>query len=208
MEQYSDERNVWLKNITVELPTANEWLVYNIIHEYSLSLQKIVESFRNGVIHRDVVSAMLQKMVSEGKLVKSHGNKGLYSVSDKIKSKYLKIDHSLIGTALDIEPVTKEVITHYAKEGHFITLANQTVKKGKLMTDLVAYDYLHDSPISVEVESISEVDSHPEHVKLNMTKWKDLGFNECHVWSKNSKIQEIYDSLSDEEKKSVKIFLV
>ena len=40
MEQYSDSSNVWLKNITVELPTSNEWLVYNIIHDFSLSLQK------------------------------------------------------------------------------------------------------------------------------------------------------------------------
>jgi len=76
------------------------------------------------------------------------------------------------------------------------------------MTDLVAYDYLHDLPISVEIESYSEVDSHPEHVKLNMTKWRDLGFSECHIWSKNAKIQEIYDSLNDDEKKSVKIFLL
>jgi len=41
MEQYSDESNVWLKNITVELPTSNEWLVYNIIHDFSLPLYKI-----------------------------------------------------------------------------------------------------------------------------------------------------------------------
>jgi len=208
MEQYSDESNVWLKNITVELPTNNEWLVYNIINDFSLSLQKIVDSFRNGVIHRDVVSDMLQKMVLEGKLTRLHGHRGLYSLPDKIKSKYLKIDHTKIGTAQDIGIVTKEAISHYSKAGYFITLANQTVKKGKLMTDLVAYDYLHDLPISVEIESYSEVDSHSEHVKLNMTKWKDLGFAECHVWSKNPKIQEIYNSLSDGEKKSVKVFLV
>jgi len=208
MEQYSDKSNEWLKNITVELPTNNEWLVYNIINDFSLSLQKIVELFRNGVIHRDVVSDMLQKMALERKLSKSHGNKGLYSLPEKIKSKYLKIDHSKIGTAQDIGIVTKMAITHYSEEDHFITLANQTLKKGKLMTDLVAYDYLNNLPISVEIESSIEVDSHPEHVKFNMTKWRDLGFGECHIWSKNTKIQEIYDSLSDEKKKSVKIFLV
>ena len=114
----------------------------------------------------------------------------------------------MIGTAQDIGLVTKEAITHYTDKGHFITLANQTLKKGKLMTDLVAYDYLHDLPISVEIESDIEVDSHPEHVKLNMTKWQDLGFGECHIWSKNAKIQEIYDSLNDGEKQSVKIFLL
>jgi len=208
MEQYSDESNVWLKNITVELPTNDEWLVYNIINNSTLGLQQIVDVFRNGVIHRDTVSKILQKMVLEGKLSKSHGNKGMYSVSDKIKSKYLKIDHTKIGTAQDIKLVTKMAVEYYTKEGYFITLANQTIKKGKLMTDLVAYDYLHESPISVEIESSSETNSHKSHVKLNMTKWRDLGFNECHIWSKNPKIQNVYDSLSDEEKKSIKIFLV
>ena len=139
-----------------------------------------------------------------------HISSNSYSESSSLhkKSKYLKIEHTKIGIAQDIGLDTKMAITHYTNECHFITLANQTLKKGKLMTDLVAYDYLHDLPISVEIESSIEVDSHPEHVKLNMTKWKDLGFSECHIWSKNAKIQEIYDSLTNEEKQSVKIFLL
>jgi len=31
--------------------------------------------------------------------------------------------------------------------------------------------------ISVEIESYSEVKSHPEHVLLNMKKWKEMGFS-------------------------------
>ena len=87
-------------------------------------------------------------------------------------------------------------------------MANQKVKKGKLRTDLVVYDYVRDIPISVEIESSAEYESHPEHVKLNMVKWKELGFKECHIWSKNAGVQKVHDSLSDEEKESVKVFVV
>ena len=176
--------------MTPQLPSSqvSKYLTLGINLDSSNSIGQVI--FRTG-IGEDLEIALATKVLNT-----------------QISSKYLKLDHSKIGTAKDIELITKEVITHYTNEGYFIILANQTVKKGKLMTDLVAYDYLHDSPISVEIESSMEVDSHPEHVKLNMTKWRDLGFSECHIWSKNAKIQEIYDSLSDEDKKAVKVFLV
>lgn len=90
----------------------------------------------------------------------------------------------------------------------FVCVASQKVKKGILRTDLVAYDYTTETSISVEVESFIETNSHPQHVKLNMIKWKDLGFSACHVWSKNPKIQDIYEKLTDEEKENVEIFVV
>ena len=208
LEQYHDEHNDWLKNITIELPTQDEWLFYNILKDDSLGLKQIVKSFRNGIIHRDKVEALLKSMTSDEKILKSPGRQGLYSLSDETKSNYLEFDHTLIGTATDIEEVTAKAINYYIKKGFFITMANQIVKKGKLMTDLVAYDYSTNTPISIEIESSSEFTSHSEHVKLNMVKWKDLGFLECHVWSKHSGIQELYDSLTDDEKESVSVFVV
>ncbi len=41
-----------------------------------------------------------------------------------------------------------------------------------------------------------------------MIKWKSLDFKECHIWSKNSQIQEIYDSLTEEKHESLEIFVV
>ena len=41
---------------------------------------------------------------------------------------------------------------------------------GRHRTDLVAYDYNHRIPISVEIESVSEVRSHPEHVQTQHDK--------------------------------------
>lgn len=208
MKQYSDANNEWLRNITVELPTQDEWIIYNIIKDASLSQKQIVESFRNGVIHRDTVSLLLKAMVKDGKLSQTAGHKGVYSLTNRTISKYIRLDYSQIGTAKDIKSVTEQAIKHYTDKDQFVTIANQKVKKGKLMTDLVVYDYSQELPISVEIESSAEYESHPEHVKLNMVKWRDLGFRECHVWSKNPGIRLVYDGLSNEEKESVKIFVI
>jgi hypothetical protein len=72
---------------------------------------------------------------------------------------------------------------------------------------MIAYDYQNDIAISIEIESTREVSSHPEKVRFNMLKWKELGFAECHVWSKSQKITEIRDNLGNEAK-LVKTFLV
>ena len=64
--------------------------------------------------------------------------------------------------------------------------------------------------ISVEIESYSEVESHPEHVLLNMKKWKDMGFSQCHVWSKHKLVAEIKEKIDSpiKDDDNVKIFLI
>ena len=81
-------------------------------------------------------------------------------------------------------------------------------KKDKLRTDLIAYDYSTDVAISVEIESHKEVESHPEHVLLNMKKWKDMGFLQCHVWSTHKQVAEIKETLDPSLKDDVKVFLM
>ena len=46
MQQYSSESNVWLKNISVEPSTHDEWLIFCILRNASLGLRQIVEQFR------------------------------------------------------------------------------------------------------------------------------------------------------------------
>jgi hypothetical protein len=86
-------------------------------------------------------------------------------------------------------------------------LALQTIEKDKDRTDLIAYSFDQDKSISVEIESTSELLSHPEHVIYNMRKWSKMGFDSCHVWSASPKLQEIYESqVNDTE--NVKVFVV
>ena len=67
----------------------------------------------------------------------------------------------------------------------------------------------NDVVISVEIESYSEVESHPEHVLLNMKKWKEMGFSGCHVWSTHKQVVEIKDKINSTFKDNdVKVFLV
>ncbi len=116
---------------------------------------------------------------------------------------------SIIGTAKDISYIASKAIQHYRQLGYYIGIASQDFsKKDKLRTDLIAYDYDNEIPISVEIESYSEVDSHPEHVLLNMKKWQEMGFLQCHVWSTHKKINEVKERLEPKIKENVKVFVV
>ena len=89
----------------------------------------------------------------------------------------------------------------------FVSLAKQHLVTDEKMTDMVAYDYENDSAISVEIESIIEARSHEEQVRLNMTKWRQMGFSECHVWSKSTKVVRIKQGLG-KEADGTKVFLI
>ena len=104
--------------------------------------------------------------------------------------------------------MTRDVFDTYLKKEAFVALASQKIRKDRDRTDLVVYDYDNRMPISVEIESTAEVQSHPEHVRYNMTKWPRLGFEQCHVWSKNPKIAQIFDGLDEKEKHGVRAIVI
>ena len=88
-------------------------------------------------------------------------------------------------------------------------MAQQKIEKDKDRTDLIAYTYDAEKSVSVEIESSSELYSHPEHARYNMEKWKKMGFDMCHVWSTNPKLLEIYNSqISEKDKKDVEVFVM
>ena len=71
--------------------------------------------------------------------------------------------------------------------GRFVTIAKQ---KGDERVDMLAYDYDSREIISIEIESKSEVSSHPEQVKYNAKKWVKMGFDGCQIWSKSKQIRD------------------
>ena len=89
-------------------------------------------------------------------------------------------------------------------KNHFIALANQDLAKDKNRTDLVGYDYDERQSISIEIESVSEADSHPQQVVKNMLKWEELHLDRCEIWSFNKKIFQIYDDLMEMEQEKKK----
>ena len=52
------------------------------------------------------------------------------------------------------------------------------------------------------------VNIHWEHVIYNVTKWKKMGFDRCHIWSKSPQIHQIHASLVDEEKRDVRLMSI
>ncbi|CAI9832672.1 hypothetical protein IBTHAUMO2_930002 [Nitrosopumilaceae archaeon] len=196
------ERNRWMSSISVDLPSRMEWTIICMLRKKPMRQYELVDGL--DVSNRTEVAPVLAGMIGKGLLSRKNNNSP-YEMTDACRSKYLDFDPSKIGTASDIPEVVERVVDAYISRKLFLAVAPQRVKKGEDRTDLVAYDYERETPISIEVESESEVQSHPEHVKYNMKKWRKMGFQECHVWSKSSRIRQIRDTLGEDEKLGVVI---
>ncbi len=207
MREAENKSTKWLDNVPYMPPSRDDWELMCVLKEAgtSLILKKVVERFRGGTTASDTVAGILSEMTKK-KLAARDGRK--YMLPHDVSDKYLTFDPTAIGTSEDIPLSTDTAVRYYLGRRHFLCVASQKVRKGRYRTDLVAYDYASDASISVEIESSAEVHRHPEHVKLNMTKWRELGFERCHVWSTHPGIRDIYEGLTGEQREGVEVFLV
>lgn len=211
------DKNKWLQHLDggiAVLPSKTEWQILFVLYDRNqpLSLMEIVRicSF---VQPRDKISKLLKDMLNRNlveiaeKIPKGSVIIIKYRLTEQSRRQYFNFDYSLIGTANDVPSIIKQAVKYYLQQGYFVGAALQNLKKDNLRTDLIAYDYDNGIPISVEIESCSEVNSHPEHVLLNMQKWKEMGFLQCHVWSTHKKVIEIKERLEPVTKENVKVFV-
>ena len=207
MRQADNRSTKWLLNVPYEHPSRDEWHVMCALRKggSGMTLKSVVAGVGDGTTASDTVSGVLRRMM-EKKMVVMQQRK--YILPREVSDKYFAFKPSDIGSSEDIPLSTSKAVEYYLSHRMFLCVATQTVKRGKLRTDLVAYDYDTATPISVEIESYAEMKRHPEHVKLNMTKWADLGFEECHVWSTHPGIADIREGLAEEQKRRVRTFVV
>jgi len=210
LQQHKLHKNQWLKYITVDfISDKKQWqILLQLYWNPYLNLTDLTKNIH--AKNRDDVSLILQDMLEQGLVTKLNKSRNIqYSLSKETKKTYFTFDDALIGTADDIPKITKKVIDSYLKKGLFVTLALQKIEKDKDRSDLIAYSYDTEQSISVEIESASELYSHPEHARYNMEKWRDMGFDMCHMWSSSPKLLEIYESqISKENRKNVETFVV
>lgn len=76
--------------------------------------------------------------------------------------------------------ILKYAVSKYQNDGLFVYPARQDIIEQR--PDLVIYDYKKEIAIAGEVESSGEIETHAEQVKINIKKFKDLGFQKLHVW--------------------------
>ena len=208
LQEKQIEKSRWMRYITVPLPDKEQWQIMVALHKKNgpLQLTEITEQIKAET--RDDVVTILKKMIKNGTIKKDDTTRNAkYFLSEKAICDYFTFDPKNIGTADDIPRVTQKVIQKYLDKGIFVTLASQDIKKGKYRSDLIGYHYDEEKSISIEIESASELASHPEHARLNMEKWQDMGFDMCHCWSEDKKLQEVYDS-HVEDKENVKAFVI
>lgn len=202
----------WLKQLRVEFPTQEKWQIMLYLKDNIANLSEIVEKTNSADRNKtaSVVSEMYQGRLISIARSRLHGKikENYYTISNPARANYFPDDFSEIGTASDVHDIATNAFSHYMEKKFFVSVARQEIKSSILRTDLVAYDYETQSSISVEIESESEVSSHPEQVKQNMTKWQDLGFSKCHVWSRAYQIKRIHESLDLSIADKTEVFLV
>lgn len=201
-------RNKWRESVSVVIPDVIPWKIMAMLRTGPLRQHEMVERLR--VPNRSVVADGLKYLASHGLVRKTEpeNHKSAYALGDSARAAYFEPDFADVGSAEETGAVSSHAFDWYLKQGMFVAVASQKVVKGQDRTDLVAYDYENRIPISVEIESASEVQSHPEHVRYNMIKWNKHGFEQCHVWSKSARVRDIYDSLSEDERVGVVIRLI
>ena len=205
VRQTAANKNKWLESISVRLPAHMEWKIMLILRDGPMRQVDMTAKLK--VSNRSIVLEALKGMERQKLVKKSDASNRLsaYELTSEARKDYFEYDVGSVGTAKDIPDLAHTAIREYLKEGMFVTISSQRIVKGKDRTDLVAYNYDNEIPVSIEIESFVEVQSHPEHVRYNMTKWRKMGFEQCHVWSKNTRIKDVYESLDDEERKGVRI---
>ena len=213
LDAREEERNRWKMNMDAALPPHDFWHVMLMLRPGPLNLKGITLRYnpRNdptpGTRHRDEISATLRAMVADGLLAKEDRRDGRYSLAASSRECF-SYPWEKIGTAPDVKDAVREAVRYYLGMGYFLAMADQRIRKDVDRTDMVAYDYNTDTPISVEVESVSEQTSHAEHVRYNMVKWPELGFRKCHVWSFNPGIEQERESLGNDTRGDTVVFVL
>ena len=211
LQQKQIQKDRWLRYITVDLPQSKQhWQIMLMLHKEKKPLQLTEITKRLKAKTRDNVVTILKKMTKDGIILADDSTRNVrYSLSEKTIKNYFTFNPKLIGTAKDIPKVTRKAIKSYLEKELFVTPALQKIEKDEDRADLIAYSYDTEKSISVEIESTSELYSHPEHARYNMEKWRKMGFDMCHLWSENHKLQEIYESqVYEKDREDVEVFVI
>ncbi|BDB97456.1 helicase HerA domain-containing protein [Saccharolobus caldissimus] len=172
----------------------------------------LVDLLKKLGVDRDKVEDVINKLEASG-----------YISVEKVKNKKLLMyGKGLFGDIKTIAPsdegrkLAMKVMLRYMKNKYYVVTVKQTPDLAA-RPDLAAipfdtnYTLRYDQAVAVEIESCNELSVHPEQVMHNFRKESIKDFAEIHSWTYAecfNKLQELYNQLSDEEKKKVKIFSV
>ena len=202
----------WKEHLTSPLPTKLEWQILVALRSSAHTLASL--SLDIGEPRRDDVRLALGLLETNGlvkleRVKKSAGNPIRCTLTIKAQDVYFTPKWSDIGTAKDIPIIASAAFEHYLGFGMFVSVAMQGQRSNsELNTDLIAYDYDQKLATSIEIESSTQVKSHPEHVLYNMIKWPEMGFATCDSWSTRPRIQRLYEKVPIRLGKRVKCYIV
>jgi hypothetical protein len=207
---YSEKSISWMESLDARFLSEEQWTVLLYLQNNEGNLRQAVMGTNSK--SRKTTKRILDSLVSLGLAdavpERKIGQQTVYRycLSEKARSIYFPVRFERIGRAFDVDEVASFALAYYIRHGCFVGPA-QFGREGRLAPDMVVYDYSSETAISVEIESKTEADNSPEQVRFNMTKWRDLGFGKCHVWSKSRKVEKVWELLGDEAK-GVMLFIM
>jgi len=198
---FRQEKTAWQRYLPVDiiLP-ANQFKILAAIYlngdiSYSAAL-KFAGLHRDEETRKDwdalVQSGWLE--IYEGLVAKKKA--GLATLTAKAQTYFgALVDFSDVGGE-EIQKVAKTVWSEYVKAGRFASVVVQTPTEERC--DLVVFDYENDRAIAVELESESEVKTHPEQVTRNIKKFSPREFDVLEMWvptNLEADVKKIVESL-------------
>ncbi len=105
-----------------------------------------------------------------------------------------------------------EAVKHYRAKGWYVIIPRQggTLRKPDLVTIPLTHDGEWDlqRAVAVEIETLSELSTHPEQVKINMSKNFDVGFAFVDIWCRkefSATLDNLYKSLPLERQEKISV---
>ena len=127
----------------------------------------------NYLIKEDHLTATKEKIAAK--------EVGVADLTEKTRN-YFRIirNFGLIGGD-EAQKIAEQTWNYYVQRGRFCSVIVQTATEKQ--HDLLAYDYANDKVIAIEIETVSEVKTHPEQIVQNIRKYDPKVFDELEFWT-------------------------
>lgn len=181
------------------LPSLLQWQIIYTLRSASPGGWTYTHTCTIGGLPRDQQTRReFNILINRGIIVLQKTVKGTpyYKLGAKALRAYFNPDFSRVAPSAEGQALARRAFEAHLSPVELVCAAEQHV--GERAPDLVSYNYKTMTATAIEIESTTEIETHPEQIKRNVTKWSELGFNRCEVWfhrKHEAKLRKLLGSL-------------
>ena len=207
------EKTKWQRYIPkIQILPEREWKLLLIVHKHggiSFSRACALTGLRRDEKAKKAWDALIQMGYLKTRKERIAGKEvKVAELTQKAKNYFLILrDFTKIGGKEAVK-IAEKAWEYYTDLGYFVSPLLQTPTEQR--HDLVAYDHKKDMVIAIEIESTSEIKTHPEQVMANIKKFNLQEFDELHIWVENEetlkKLNKLIETLPKHLQTRIKTF--